>query len=510
MDDKKNKQFNLIKMRLEDAQKKQATGDLLSAIQCYQEIITEHPHDADALHYLGLAYYQNKEYELVAPLLEKAIELNPNAIHFRKNNAIAYKNMKLINLAVRDLQYFLNKQPNDIQSKESLAELYQQQAENYRAISLVGIKDFVKGATCKQALQIYHEFLKTKLDAASLCFELGFYYYSQGDSVTATSYYRRAIEYKPNYPSAHWNMALSLLSQGDFKAGWLEYEWRFFSNAYLDVRDNMLLQDDRYPRWQGQQLKNKTLLVIAEQGRGDAIQFIRFLPRIKQDNCRIILQTREELIPLFKSISVIDDFCINRDDVPGYDYYLPMMSLPFILKIREKDLMAAKKPYLSPTVALTIPDTTRKLKVGISYKGSKHHAKDATRSMSWQQFAPILNNKDIQFYNLQKENDEMVGFSADNLLDLTNKMSDFDHTAAMIMQMDLIICVDTAIAHLAGALGKPVWILLATLPDWRWMRDRDDSPWYPSARLYRQRKNGDWGSVISNVQADLAQLVNKM
>lgn len=505
MDEQQVPQEEPLKLRVQKLQQKQAAGDLVAAIQGYRELLEKDPKNSQIMHYLGLAYYQNKEIELAIPLLEKAIALWPDYLPFRQNSVIVYKNLNLYNLAARDLQFCLKKNPDDIQIKKALLEIYLEQEKNFHTISLMGIENFFQGLSPKQALQRYQTFIKAQPTVSALYFELGYYYYSHGDLNIAANFYRKAIEYKWEYPSAHWNLSLCLLALGDFKAGWPEYEWRFLSNAYTAQRDSTLLLDDRYQRWQGESLKNKTILVITEQGRGDAIQFIRFLPKIKQKNTRIILQARAELIPLFKNMPCIDDFCIDLQDIPVCDYYLPLMSLPYLFKITEKDLLKDNKPYLHSIVHVAIPEAKRKFKVGIVHRGSKYHTYDTARSVPWSLFSRILTNTDIQFYSFQRdERDEIQNFSADNFFDLSDLLIDFEYTAAMVMQMDLIICVDTAIAHLAGALGKPVWILNSFISDWRWMRDRIDSPWYPTAKLYRQTTKGKWDNVIEQVCDDLA------
>lgn len=500
---------NEAKEILHLAQEKQKIGDWETAVQHYQTVLVEYPDNPDALHYLGLAYYQGKQYELALPLLERAVELNQQTLAYRKNNVFVYKKLNLINLAVRELQFYLTKKPADFSTDELLAELYHQQAENDYAVSLIGVKELINGRNCYETLQLYQEMTQVKYNAAIVNFNLGYHYYTLGDSEKAVTYYRRAIQYKFNYTSAHWNLSLALLSLGHFAEGWQEHEWRFFSNSYRNIKDDFLLQDDYYKRWQGEKIKGKTLLVIAEQGRGDAIQIIRFIKLLKQKKCRIILQTREELIPLFKCISEIDDFCFNLKTAPVFDYYLPMMSLPYIFNITEKDLLKNSKPYLFPTIEVILPATTKKFKIGFAFTGSKEHQKNTERSIPLALWQPLFNNTNIQFYNLQKDDVDDSDVLSKEIIDLKDLMVDFNHTAALIMQLDLIITADTAVAHLAGALGKPVWILISALPDWRWMRHRNDSPWYPSVRLYRQRSFRDWVDVIERVNIDLKELISK-
>ncbi|MFN7097453.1 MAG: glycosyltransferase family 9 protein, partial [Gammaproteobacteria bacterium] len=325
----------------------------------------------------------------------------------------------------------------------------------------------------------------------------------------AIFYYRLAISYKPNYPSAHWNLSLALLSDGNFSEGWSEYEWRFFSRAYKDIRNDFLLSGEGFKRWQGESLKGKSLLVIAEQGRGDAIQFVRFLPLLKKQKCRLILQVREELIPLFKCMPEIDSFCTSLREAEHCDYYFQLMSLTDYFKLEETDIIKSGKPYLSTNIQITVPSSERKLKVGFAYKGSEHHTHDKYRSIKPEQLLPLVTQPDCQFYSLQKETSSFVTPITEKVIDLKPFMQDFAYTAALIMQMDLIITVDTALAHVAGALGKPTWILISTKPDWRWMLDRTDSIWYPSVRLYRQTKSDSWSDVIEDIRRDLEAMVQE-
>jgi hypothetical protein len=261
------------------------------------------------------------------------------------------------------------------------------------------------------------------------------------------------------------------------------------------------------PRWEGADISGKRILLYTEQGFGDAIQFVRYVPMVQERGARVFVRCQAELKRLFETIAGADAVFAMESALPEFDFHCALMSLPSVFQT-ELAGVPAKVPYLATDPKSSarwrerLAADSRK-KVGIAWAGRPTHPKDRDRTIALEKLAPILATPDIQFLSLQKS--AQVA-SAQGLLDWTAEFTDFAETAALIENLDLVITVDTAVAHLAGALGKPVWVLLPWISDWRWMRDRDDSPWYPTMRLFRQPSTGDWASVIDRVAAELGRV----
>ncbi|MDR3539207.1 MAG: tetratricopeptide repeat-containing glycosyltransferase family protein [Acetobacteraceae bacterium] len=307
-----------------------------------------------------------------------------------------------------------------------------------------------------------------------------------------------AIALRPDCVQAHWNLAVAALLAGDLPRGFTEYEWRKRHDRYR--RDFISLPG---PTWDGSDPSGRTILVHAEQGLGDTIQFARFLSLIAVQGGRPVLACDESLVPLFHE-AMPDITVVSRGpDLPPYDAWIDQMSLPRAFGTRLETIPAADgylvaHPGRRAAWASVLPPGPR---IGLAWAGNRLHSNDARRSIPARALAPLLALPGIGFVNLQ------VGAAAGeqpNLPDLTPLLTDYAETAALIANLDLVLCCDTSVAHLAGALGRPAWVMLPHAPDWRWLRGRDDTPWYSSLRLFRQPVAGDWDSVVVAVVAALA------
>jgi FkbM family methyltransferase len=323
---------------------------------------------------------------------------------------------------------------------------------------------------------------------------------------------RKAIVLRPDYAEAHFNLSLLLLAAGQFVEGWQEYEWRW-KGGVKELTPPQL----KGPQWQGEDLTGKTLLLHAEQGLGDTLQFARFVPLLAARGARIILVVPRELVALMRWLPGVAMVVAGGEKVPNYHFHLPLMSVPAVLGTIEQDL-AAQIPYLS-----TDPDRVRVwrdrlgphgFKLGIVWQGRPDVKIDRGRSVPLPAFAPMASLLGIRLISLQRKHgldqiDELPeGMTVETLGAEFDAGSDaFLDTAAVMMSLDLVITSDTSVAHLAGALGRPVWIVLKQIPDWRWQFERVDSPWYPSARLFRQRWAGDWDEVFARIAKELNPLV---
>jgi tetratricopeptide (TPR) repeat protein len=339
----------------------------------------------------------------------------------------------------------------------------------------------------------------------------------------AVTQFELALGHDPKFMPARLNIALTRLLQGDFGRGWRDYESRWF-NPRAERRDF------RAPLWLGEQsLAGKTILLHAEQGFGDTIQFARYAALAAAGGATVILEVQAELKALMSRLegvaailaqplertvqSRVDGAPVplaGEQDLPPFEYHCPLLSLPLAFKT-ELDTVPARVPYLCADPELTarwrarLPRARSPL-VGLAWSGSPFHWQDRDRSIALHRLAPLL-SEPFDFVSLQKtvsENDAKLIAGLPNLIHFGDELADFDHTAAVIDALDLVITVDTAVAHLAAAMGKPVWILLPLVPEWRWLLDREDTPWYPTARLFRQKRRDDWESVIERVRAPLS------
>ena len=315
--------------------------------------------------------------------------------------------------------------------------------------------------------------------------------------------HRAALTRDPNNADLHCNFALTLLTRGDLAQGFSEYEWRTKSRSF----DSGFRSEK--PRWDGGALNGRTLLIHAEQGIGDSIQFIRYAPLLAARGVRVVAKCQQPLARLFTTVGGVQTWVVGDAPLPPFDVHCPMMSLPAMLGTTSENVPNAV-PYIRAEETLVshwrdVLGGAQRLSVGLVWRGNPDHKQDRQRSISAEAIAPLASAEGVRFVSLQRFAAPMQKALPPGmkLLDPTDDLRDFADTAALIANLDLVITVDTAVAHLAGAMGKPVWTLLAFAPDWRWMLDREDSPWYPTMRLFRQTKPGDWAEVIERVRTAL-------
>lgn len=314
----------------------------------------------------------------------------------------------------------------------------------------------------------------------------------------AIAAYERAVTAKPDYALAHYGRAIALLTAGQLAEGFREYnQWR-----HCGIKPREFSQ----PAWRGESVPDKILFLHAEQGFGDAIQNVRFLPQARERVAKIILECRPELKTLFVHSGCADEVIAYGETIPPFDCFTSLASLSGILGVTLATI-PQPVPYLKLGFGGKLsPSQTKQLKVGLAWAGNSTHHNDAARSLRLEELLPLLSTSDTIFYSLQQPvptRDEECFQSVKTLLNSRAPFNDFLETSAFVAEMDLIITVDTAIAHLAGALAKPVWTLLPFAADWRWFLERTDTPWYPTMRLFRQKQRGQWHSVIAQVASAL-------
>ena len=299
------------------------------------------------------------------------------------------------------------------------------------------------------------------------------------------------------------------LLTGDFARGFLEYEWRWKKADMAPARRNF-----PQPLWLGEgDIAGKTILLHSEQGFGDAIHFCRYAPLVAARGARVILEVRPPLVQLMGSLAGPAEIVESGDALPAFDIHCPLLSLPLAMGTR-LDTVPAQVPYLSvaPDKAAEwgarLGAKTRP-RIGLAWSGNVIHERDKERSIGLRNFLRLL-DIDATFVSLHKEvgaDDAGVLAERSDILHFGDALADYTDTAALIAQLDLVVSVDTSVVHLAGALAKPVWILVTYVPDWRWMLEREDSPWYPTARLFRQTAAREWDSVLARVHAALRDFV---
>jgi Tetratricopeptide repeat/Glycosyltransferase family 9 (heptosyltransferase) len=317
---------------------------------------------------------------------------------------------------------------------------------------------------------------------------------------------RKGLDLKPDDPDAHLGLAAALLARGDMAEGWEEYEWRWKTAKMIKNVRNF-----SQPQWRGEVAEGRTLLIHAEQGLGDTIQFCRYASRAAARGLRVIMEVQRPLVRLFHSLPWVDLVLGYGEELPDFDLHCPMLSLPLALRTTITTIpsgtcyLHADEAQATAWRARLVSMANQGPRIGLVWAGNPDATTiDRLRSLAPDRLAPLFDLPGLHFFSLQKG-----GPAAPENFPLTNfmdEMEDLADTAALIANLDLVISVDTAVAHLAGALGKPVWLLDRFDPCWRWLTGRRDSPWYPSLRLYRQPSRGDWDTVLAEVTRDLCSL----
>jgi Flp pilus assembly protein TadD len=493
----------------------------------YRQILARHPDCDAALHLLGVIAMESRRSKAAAELIRRAIAINPAVAGYYNNLGNALRNTREYDQAIAAYRQALTLDPQFamvhynlgntlldrfhfddldevIRCNETALRLQPEYPEAFNNLSMA----LYRQGKHPEAIAACRTALRLKPDYAEAYSNLGNSLMELGDFDECTAAYREAIRLKPDFVIAHYNLAIVLLLQGDFKEGWLEHEWR------LQDANKQPPRPYTHGGMSIENVRGKTLLVFEPQGLGDIIQFIRYAPMITKLGGRIMIQCVPELARLLRSVPDLAQILHPESRVPPFDVHCALMSLPLLFQT-DIDSIPAAVPYLHPEPELleqwrqTLGPRDGSLRVGLVWAGSTTFQADRTRSLQLDQLALLAAVPHVKFYSLQKG---PPGEQAKqpppgmNLIDLGPQLHDLADTAAVMSLLDLIITTDTSIPHLAGALARPVWVMLQFLPDWRWLLKRDDSPWYPTMRLFRQTTRGDWHAVIERVAASLAAL----
>jgi len=470
---------------LNRAQVLQQLGRTREALASFDLALALAPGSADAYNLRGNAHYTLKSFAAALADYDRAAALKPDAAPLHNNRGNALRELSRHEEALAAFG-------RAIALKPDYAE-----AHNNRGNALLGLN------LVAEALADYDRALALKPDFADALVNRGNALHYLGRGREAIASFDAAIALSPQLAEAHWNKALTLLALGDFARGFAEYEWRWRRDSELKSRSFA------QPQWQGEDIAGKTVLLHAEQGFGDTIQMIRYLPLVAARGARVVLEIPDDLRPLIGGTGVAAT--VRRGDaLPPFDLHCPLMSLPLAFGTT-LDTIPASVPYLSaPAERIAawrarLADLTPP-RVGLVWSGKPTHKNDHNRSIALTQLAPLLQTAGVTFVSLQTEyrDADRTALATAPLVRLDDALADFADTAAAIAALDLVIAVDTAVAHLAGAMGIPLWLLLPAIGDWRWLEGRTNSPWYPSARLFRQPQIGDWPGALANVARELA------
>lgn len=539
----------------------QALKHFEAAVLSYDRAIRINPGNADYSFNQGVAYQELDQMDAAITCFDRAIALQPGyaAAHYNRGNALRV--LKRPEAAMVSYDNALKARPDYAEAFANrgivLEQLQQMDAaiasydaairldplwpDTYRsrgnALRSVGRLD-VALASYERAVKLKPDFAECHYNCGIVLHELGKFEaaiasydtaivlnpdYAQAHCnrglvlhdlkrlAAAVLSFDAAIAIKPDYAEAQWNKSLSLLLAGDFENGWPLYEWRWKNESLGSKRP-----DFQQALWTGaESLQGKTIFVYSEQGLGDTIQFARYLNILARQAGRIIVKVPVSLAGLLRNIEGVDLWTGRGDGLPDFDFHCPLLSLPLVYKTN-LNTIPNTGAYLRADPLLVEKWSARLGKevaprIGIVWSGSRLHANDRNRSVSLESLLGVLPDK-FEYFSLQRElrdGDQMVIDAHPKFRHFGDELVDFEDTAALCELMDLIISVDTSVAHLSGAIGKPTWVMLPFVPDWRWMLDRDDSPWYSSLKLYRQGADRQWSGVIDRLRAELLTLRRK-
>lgn len=466
--------------------KRHQAGDFRNAEHIYRQVIAVSSADANAWCFLGMACHDQSRFDEAVEAYRKALDLQPNF-------PIVFSN----------LGNTLKQQGKLEEAEASCREALRLKPDYSTAFNNLGVALVAQGRLV-EASESFERALALMPNDAVTHSNLSAALVRQGKYAEAEANSKQALSLNPNYAEAHKNQGIVWLLLGDFERGWPEYEWRWHCPG-------VKMPAYSAPLWQGEPLDGRTILLHHEQGLGDTLQFVRYAAVLKQQGAgRVVVKTQKPLMKLLASGEGIDELVCDDASLPRFDTHVPMLSVPGILKTTF-DTIPGQVPYIHPDPELAAKWKQRLaeydgFKIGISWQGSPDFHADAQRSIPLRHFAKLAAVPGIRLFNFQK------GFGTEQLDalngefevvrfgdELDGNAGPFMDTAAIMRNLDLVIAPDTSIIHLAGALGVPAWIALSISPDWRWFLDREDSPWYPTVRLFRQQTLGDWDDVFTRM-----------
>jgi len=468
-------------------------GRLPEAEAGYRDVLKNDPGNWRGLHQLGAIHFARGQYAEALQLIGAAMKANPASAEAASNFGAVLRSLKRDDEAIAYFDRALVLQPGYVPALVTRGASLQRLSRREEALK-----------NLDRAVELDPKNFKAHYNRANVLHEL-----KRFDA--ALQSFAQALALEPADPEANFNDGMTRLLLGDFSEGWKKYEWRWQAKQRAQIRDF------GRPPWLGEEpVAGKTILVHAEQGYGDTLQFVRYAPLLAQRGANVVLEIQPPLQPLLApfAASIAGVSVVARGEpLPAFDLHCPILSLPLAFKT-ELAGIPASIPYLAAPEDRLEPwrqrlPQGRTPKVAIAWAGSATHEQDRVRSIALEKLTPLFAAADVQWIGIQRDlrpGDAEFLAAHPEILHVGGELADFADTAAVLALCDLAISVDTSIVHLAGALGRPVWVLLQHMPDFRWLLEREDSPWYPSARLFRQPDFGDWTSVIERVARELARL----
>ncbi len=460
-------------------------GKLEEAAASYAQALALKPDDASTQYNVGLALEKQGKYDQALAAYEQALKLNPAS-------AEIHNSLSMVLFALSRLDEALAAAERALELKPGYADAW-----NNRGTALLQLHRPAEALACyERTLGLSPSHAVGLMNRGNILVRL-----KRRDEALCD--YARAQSLRPDLGEAHWGEALCRLYGGDFPVGWQKYEWRWHIRPYT-------VRTFASPLWLGaEDIAGKTILLHGEQGYGDALQFCRYVPLVAARGATVVVEVPDVLKPLMSGIEGATAVYAQGDVLPDTDFHCPLLSLPLALGTTIGTI-PAHVPYLAaPAEAAArwrerLRDISRP-RIGLCWRAGERHQGELHRSLLPALLAPLL-DCGVTVVSLQKDQrpeDQEWLAAHPAILDFNAELTDFADTAALAAELDLVITVDTSVAHLAGALGLPVWIMLSYIGDWRWMHDREDSPWYPTARLYRQTEINDWTGVIARIAASL-------
>lgn len=523
--------FVTIQQTIERGLEHHRAGRLSQAEQLYRQVLTMHPNHPWAIELLGMIAHQVGNSQLAIQLIRRAIAIEPNA-DFYNNLGEILRTTGSIDEAEACLEKCLQINPRFAAAYNNLGEIYRERRKLEQAAVLyrkaiefdpsdpgpynnLGIATHDLGDPIA-AIELYRRSLSLREQRGGIP-DIGYddTLNNLGTSLLdlrrveeALDLFRKVIALNQAHADAHNNLSHGLLLNGDFAEGWEEYEWRWKSTKFPSLQRNF-----SQPLWNGEDIAGQRILVHAEQGLGDTIQFLRYVPLLARLGAHVILECKQELLPLLKDIEGPSEVITFGDPLPQFQWQVPMLSLPRAFKTIHNSIPDAI-PYLHADPKLVdqwrerLGPSDGTSRVGLCWAGNPTQAIDQFRSLHLNQLSPLRKVKSVTFYSLQK------GYAVEQikssppefrLIDYSDEFADFSQTAALMMNLDLIVSTCTSVPHLAGALGRPVWTMVPFNCDWRWRISGESTSWYPTMRLFRQEKFGTWDETIERVADELSR-----
>ena len=526
-----------VEGKLQQAISLYQAGQLQQAERKCQQILRDNSQHAEALHLLGVIAHQAGENNVATGLITQAIKIDSNQYVFFYSLGSALQEQGRLRESIQAFNQALEIQPqfvgayynkgNALQEQgrlEESIEAYQQaihiQPNYVKAHNNLG-SVLRKQGKLEESIQVCQQAIEIQPDYANAYNNLGLVLLEQGRLEESIQAYQKSIEIQPDSAEAHNNLGQILLLSGDFYRGWKEYEWRLKCDDVISTK-RIFPQ----PAWDGTNLNSKSILIWTRQGIGDEVMFVSMLDNLRQMSANIIVECTERLVPLFQRSFPDTQFVLQKNPPslqllnPDIDYQIPIGSLGQWLRTDGDSFKQSKQPYLTACTNRSAKIKKRyqklaagKLLVGISWKSTGINQRRALlKSTMLEDWISILSQQDCCFINLQYGDikEELEQFQQQTNLMIyqdeeIDSLQNLDDFAAQVSALDLVISTSNTTVHIAGALGKQVWTLLPYIPDWRWMLDREDTPWYPSMRLFRQNETRDWSGVFSQVRSELEQ-----